>query len=226
MKTTWIKLCLPIWVVIIVAPVYFSACTPNSGISVQESDVVVTTFDEQVDFGNLKTFALLDTIMHLTGDPDKPDSDIISRDYDRQILALIAQNFEDRGYQRVSDSQIPPDPDFVVLVSATALQYWNVYGGYPWYPYWGYWPGWGCCGSGWGWYYPPTVGYAYSTGTLIVTMVDPKNADDENKLVPVQWTGAQNGVLDDTKSSKRERVERGINQMFSQSPYLKSEIAP
>lgn len=200
-----------------------SACTPGSGVSVQESDVIVTVFNRDVDFGALKTFQMPDTIIHLTGDPDKPDSPLLDRKYDKDILALVEKNFTDRNYARLPDGSTT---DFVVTVSATALQNWYVYGGYPWWGYWGWYPGWGCCGGGYYPGYPPSwgVSYAYSTGTLIVEILDPSLSDPETMLIPVQWSGVQNGVLDDTESSKQTRVTYGINQMFIQSPYLESRV--
>ena len=115
-------------------------------------------------------------------------------------------------------------PDVVVLVGATASSEWYYD---DWYPYWGWWGGWGYWGywgAGWGGYYPAgTMDYAYTTGTLLVAMTDPGAANTEDKTIPVYWFGAINGVLDDTKANLLSRVEDAVDQMFKQSPYLKSD---
>ncbi|MEJ2719698.1 MAG: DUF4136 domain-containing protein [bacterium] len=194
----------------------FTSCTPGSGVSVQESDVVATFYDTDFDFGAVKYFILPDTIRHITGDPDEPDSPDLSRDFDHQIIALIAANLEARGYVPVDESSAQ-EPDFFVLVGATAIQNYYLYGGgYPGYC----WPGW-CWGGGW--YYPPYwgVSYAYTTGTLFTVMV-PDTSDIVGDKALVHWSGAINGVLDDTKQSMKKRLSNSINQMFEQSPYLES----
>lgn len=219
-----LRLVLPLGLVVLtmIFSLNLTSCTPGSGVSVQESDVVATLFDPKVDFGAIKYYEMPDTIRHITEDPDK-DSPLLSREFDEEILALIAANFEARGYVRV-DSNSPNEPDVFVLVGATAIQNFALYSGWGWYPYWGWYPGWGCCGPGWGWGYPPATGvtYAFTTGTLFVDMVDPDEADEEDQTVPVYWNGTINGVLDDSKQSKRTRITDSINQMFAQSPYLES----
>lgn len=200
-----------------------ASCTPGSEITIQESDVVATLYDAKVDFGAIHTFAMPDSIVRLD-DPDHP-SDFTIQNED-EILSLITTNFISRGYTLLDESS-PTPPDVVVLVGVTTASQWYYDAYYPYYPYWGWWGGWGYWGywgAGWGGYYPPygDVDYAYSTGTLLVAMADPNNANTEDKTIPVYWFGAINGVLDDTKASLESRVTDSINQMFQQSPYLKS----
>jgi hypothetical protein len=150
------------------------------------------------------------SIYHIL-DEDDPGDDI-SREYDDDILALIAANLDARGFQRM-DENSPDSSDVRVVVSATTVANWYAYSYYPWY-------------GGWGWYYPyyPTwgVSYAYTTGTLIVDMVNPSEADPVEQTFPNYWRGVVNGVLDDVESSKVRRFTDSINQLFIQSPYLKS----
>jgi hypothetical protein len=207
---------LPLGLVIMTISVLMNltSCTPGSGVTVQESDVVATFYDTTYNFGAVKYFALPDTIVHITGDPDKPDDPNLSRDNDDDIIALIAANFEARGYVRV-DTTGTPEPDFWVLLGATSIENYYIYGGgYPGYC-------WYYCG---GWYYPPYWGtsYAYSTGTLLTTMVPDRDDVVPGELPNAYWNGAINGVLDDSKASKRQRLANSINQMFEQSPYLET----
>jgi hypothetical protein len=194
----------------------FVACTPNSGVTVQESDVVATVFDREVDFGAIGTFAMPDTVLHIEGS----DSTLLTREYDDEILSLVAANFEARGYVRVdTTSQVPPD--VAVTVRAAATKVYSMYSYYPWWG-WGY-PGWGwggCC-----YYYPPSVGvsYAFSAGTVFVDMSNPNQAETDGDT-PIYWVGAVNGVLDDSAASIKNRLADSINQLFIQSPYLQSNV--
>ena len=95
---------------------------------------------------------------------------------------------------------------------------------------WGGWYGWG----GWwgypgGGYYPGYPGYCcytsiyqYTTGSLIIEMLDVKNAEDEGDKVriPVAWHGGLNGYAEGSARNRQARVERSMDQMFKDSPYL------
>jgi hypothetical protein len=187
------------------------SCTPGDEITVAESNVVLTIYDPSVDFGGIGTYQMPDTINHILDEGDTDDE--ISRKYDEDILDLIAANLNARGFQRV----FVGTPDVVVFVSATAITNWYAYSYYP-GGWWGY--------GGYGWYYPYYpywgVSYAYTTGTLIVDMVNVNEPDAENLSYPNYWRGVVNGVLDDVESSKVRRFTDSINQLFIQSPYLQS----
>lgn len=206
--------------IVAVALLALTSCTPGDEITVQESDVVATLYDANADFGAIKTFSMPDSIVRL--DEVNPDNGV-DVENEEEILALLTANLTARGYVLVDESSETP-PDVVILVGATASSEWYYD---DWYPYWGWWGGWGYWGywgAGWGGYYPAgTMDYAYTTGTLLVAMTDPGDANIEDKTVPVYWFGAINGVLDDTKANLTGRVEDAINQMFEQSPYVKSD---
>ena len=199
-----------------------SSCTPGSELTPSESDVVVTLFNQKVDFGAITTFAMPDTIVHVVAEGG---TDRLSRKHDQEILSLIATNLEARGYVRIDEGS-PDVPDVLVLTGASARTLWYWYSYYPgdswsWYPGWGWWGG----NPGWEWVYPESsygTSYAYTIGTLFVTMVDPNNPDAENKMIPVCWLGVCNGTLNDVEASKQARFTDSINQLFVQSPYLRS----
>jgi hypothetical protein len=204
-----------VWTLAAAAGLLLFSCTPGSELTVEESDVVVTVYDPSVDFSAITTYAMPDTVIHLLGEDEEDDD--ISREYDQAILDLIAANFDARGYVRIPEDS-PDPPDVLVLVSATTTDYWYAYS------YYGYWGGWywGYPGYGWGYPYYPyyDVDYAYTTGTLIVEMVDPSNKDEINKLIAAYWQGVCNGIL--SGSQTEQRFADSINQMFIQSPYLRS----
>jgi hypothetical protein len=193
-----------------------ASCTPGSEITAAESDVVATLYDRAFDFGAIQSYALPDSVVHLTGDPDDADSPLLSRDYDDEIIAKIAGELDALGWTRVAD---PSTVDVVVLVGATASVELSSYT--PWYGYWGwYYP----YPAGWGWYYPyPVVSYDYTIGTLAILMTDPGSTNPNTETYEVSWVAAINGVLDDTTADKQARVSRGIAQAFEQSPYLSGD---
>jgi len=181
------------------------SCTPGSEITASESDVVATTHDKAFDFGAVTTYALSDSIVHITDGA----SDLLSRNYDAQILNLVTDNLDALGWTAVVD---PGTADVVVLISATATANFSYY-----YSYWGwYYPGY-CPGCYWGY---PTATYSYTTGTLLIQMFHPEDTDTK---VAGLWIAALNGVLDDSAANKQTRLTRGINQAFDQSPYLAGE---
>jgi hypothetical protein len=190
---------------LVAASLSLSSCTPGDEITVAESDIALTIYDPNVDFGAIGTYEMEDTVYHVLSEDDDDD---VNREYDQDILDLIAANLDARGFERVYGGP----RDVVVVVSATAVENWYAYSYYPWY--------------GYGWYYPYYpywgVSYAYTTGTLIVDMADPNRPNDEDKTYPNYWRGVVNGVLDDTESSKVRRFTDSINQLFIQSPYLQS----
>jgi len=195
------------------AAALMASCTPGSEITAAESDVVATFYDRAFDFGAIQSYALPDSIVHLTGDTDDADSPLLSRDYDDEIIAAIAAELDALGWTRVTD---PGTADVVVLVGATASAELSSYA--PWYGYWGwYYP----YPAGWGWYYPyPVVSYDYTVGTLAILMTDLDSADPNTETYEVSWVAAINGVLDDSTADKQARISRGIAQAFDQSPYL------
>ena len=200
-------------VALLLVAVIYGACTPGNEITVAESDVVVTLFDKDYDFGSAKRYAMADSIFHITGDPDEPDSPLLSRDNDEAILNLIRSNFEGRGYTLV-DTNAVPAPDFSVVVTAQAVENWSLHSYYPWNPWYGYW-----------WYYPPSVGvsYAFTLGTLFIHMGEPGQSDGEDTKT-AYWLAAMNGVMDDSSANLNRRVTDSINQSFVQSPYLKTDL--
>jgi Domain of unknown function (DUF4136) len=190
-----------------------ASCTPGSEITAAESDVVATLYDGAFDFGAIQSYALPDSIIHITGDTDDADSPLLSRAYDDEIIARIAGELDAMGWTRVTD---PSTADVVVLVGATARVDLASYS--PWYGYWGWYypyPG------GWSWYYPyPVVSYNYTIGTLVILMTDLDSANPNTETYEVPWVAAINGVLDDDTADKQSRISRGIAQAFDQSPYL------
>ncbi len=194
-----------------------TGCYPDKFDYVDELDLVVTHMDENTDFTAFTTFSVLDTVVHVTDD-DKDDSNF-SRDHDQFIISELRRNMLDRGYTELESPDSINRPDIALLVSALSADFYYYYSYYPYY--WGYYPGWGY--PGWG--YPgggyPSYGGSYSTGTLVVDMWDTEAYDpDDEKQVGIKWTGVIDGVLSGSGTQTRARLDKHINQLFIQSPYL------
>jgi hypothetical protein len=132
--------------------------------------------------------------------------EFIKEPYNTQIIERIELNLSNLGWERVDD----PSTAGVVLFPAS----WTNTTVYYWYDYWCWYYPWYC---GWGWYWYPTVSVSsYTTGTLVMTMV----VDGDEYVEPTRvWTGAINGLLSGVQNGSR--INNGIDQAFTQSPYLK-----
>ena len=190
-----------------------AACYPGDGVTnVEQVDVVITTHDEDVDFASYQTYAMPDTVVHITNGDD--DSGIVNlpRAYDDLILDEVAQNMADAGYTRLTGAAAV-DADLVLLVGAigTSRTEWFVSGG--WWGWWGYYPGY----PGWGWGWPPYYGsVTIEQGSIFMFMLAPSTSGAEH--ANLVWSAAARGLLG--YAMPQSRIVSSINQMFTQSPYL------
>lgn len=202
------------------------ACYPEGPGYVHEKDIALTHRDENVDFSNYKSFVMPDSVVFIQSDGDTA---VIDRDVQEKILLLVGENFTDRNFHLLTAEEAAAEqPDFVVTITAFSTPVFNysTWGNYwGWYPGWNWW-GWGGPWTGWYPWYPWYNGsyayYAYDNGTLSIDVLDIKNRDEENKRIPVLWSGLNRGILAGSKAYLCDRLERSINQCFIQSPYLKT----
>ncbi len=200
-------------VLFLVATLFLTSCYSDYGLSSSDHDVVITQYDKTTDFTKYKTFAIIDSVFHLTG--DTLDSEYLNRDHDNYIIATITENMKDLGYKQITDTLLVDSVDVVIYVAAQGTkvdQYY--YGGW----YGGYYPGWGYPGYGWG--YPGYVGSTtYYVGTLFINYVDVNNIG--SSTVDVEWHAILNGLLNsDSYTVTQNRLADRINTAFNQSPYL------
>lgn len=176
----------------------------------EELDLVYTNYDNQFNFVSQGTYSLPDKIVKITGDPLAPP-EYIKDLYGIPILAQIESNMTALGWTKV-DVNASPDVQLLPAAWSTTT---IIYGGY-WGSYWCWYYPYYCGG---GWYYPYYPVSSYSTGTLLMTMTSP-NDESTDGSVRVVWTGAMNGLLQGTYDINR--IKGGIDQAFTQSPYLKT----
>ena len=182
----------------------FTGCYPDPTIYTEDLDLVYTNYDDQLNFKAYKTYAMPDSIVEVVREISSPeDLEFLQEPYNTKILTAIADNMAAYGWQRVDD---PEQADMVLLPAAwtnTTVVYW--------YDYWCWYYYYGC---GWG-YYPPYYTTSYTTGTLVMGLI--MNGDEQLELKKA-WGAALNGVL--TGNNNIDRVTKGVNQAFTQSPYL------
>ena len=204
---------------VVLALVTITGCYPGSDRSLQNTEVVFTTFDENFDFSAEKTYFLANEVA------DIDSGKTVDNATQKTILDRVRFNMNAKGWTEITDT-LPdglPSKDAKVVLLASLLtgsidgvSYWPGYGGW-WGGYWGY-PGFGYPGYGWG---GVPIPYSYDIGTIFIDMVDYStyNPDDEKSLTLI-WTAAMNGVLSSTSVGNTSRIERVIDQSYAQSPYL------
>ena len=78
------------WLALLTVAVLGGAgCHPGDVDDIGELDVVVTFYDESVDFGAFATYAMEDTIYNLAVLADPEEEDTLDRRFDADILAQV-----------------------------------------------------------------------------------------------------------------------------------------
>ena len=196
-----------------------AACYPGRSVdSTTQLASVTTTFDDSADFASATRYAMPDTVLYIPADED---GDQVPAATQAAILTRIRADLATLGWVEVQDPRANPVDVFILpsVTTTTTIVY-----DYWWWDYWYWYGGWPLSwGPSYTWWYPPYwYAYSYTTGTLIMSMVDARPGAAGRagpNLVPVIWTGAVNGVLSG-QTTNIELVTAGIDQAFRQSPYL------
>lgn len=218
-----------IYVLIVSIPLVFFSCYPGGIEYYNETDIVITQYDKDFDFGSNKNYFMPDTIYHVVAEGEKDDAD---RSYDDDVLNRIATHMNAAGYTRfesdvIPDSVLVDSANVAITVVVTSSEYSGIGyipGGGGW---WGWYPGWGWGGGyypgypwnpGYGWGHPYT--YSYSTGSLFIEMIEEDEIIHTDEIIPIAWQATINGLLSGNAENTKSRVDRAIDQCFEQSPYL------
>ncbi len=190
-----------------VVAILFTACVKQPDYDVLTSKaLVVTNHDANAKFTSYQTYYLPDFVGEISDDPLDSILDNVTA---APILETIRNNMNSRGYTETQSSDSADLGIRVVTITVTTVGtyypgYWWGYGGYyPYYPY-----------------YPYSYTYSYTTGSMIIELIDLKNANDVTGKANVVWTSFSNGVLGTTSTSKL--ATDAINQSFKQSPYIQA----
>jgi hypothetical protein len=183
-------------------------CYPNGPEYVDQLDLVYSNYDQEYNFEAKKTYAIPDKIMKIDGSLiEGEDTSFMKDTYAKPMLDQINKKMAEYGWTKVASTATPDVVLAPVAYELTTYSYWG-----------GYWGGW--YGGWYGWYYPYPVVTSYSTGSLIVNMLDPNDKSPDDKA-RVTWTFIVNGLLEGTSAEFTARYTKGINQAFEQSQYIK-----
>jgi len=205
--------------ILLPALIFMMSCATYPGIDsrLAEDLVDLTKYDVNTNFTQFKTFSIVDSVSVIKN--SKTGTRILTPDA-RALLNQIVGNMQVRGYTLVNHSTGKPDLGInVSVVEITNVNYyypgwyWDYYGYYDPY-YWGY-PGY----NYWYPYYPPAV-TVYSSGTVIIDMMDLKNAPVHNNKLYVVWVAIIRGLL--TGYHTTQDVLSNVDQCFTQTPQIKA----
>lgn len=188
-----------------------AGCQLDEPDSYSDLDVVYTNYTQDYDFASKGTYAIPDKIVVDIKIEDGDTTFVyMETQYATPILSSIKSNMTKLGWTEVP---IGNSPD--VLLTPAMMKSTTVFYSY-WYDWWygGYYPPY------WGWYYPPYVSISsYTTGNLIMTISDPEIGSPTGTS-PAVWVASAAGLV--TWNYNVNRVTKGIDQAFAQSPYLKT----
>lgn len=186
------------------------SCYPGGPSLMTETDVVMTFFDPNVDFSQIRTYAMPNEVFERAGSEEIEDG------FDALILSEVAKHLERIGYVR-ENNPVQNGADVLVIISKAKSDY-----SYDtWYPGWDWaWSGWGWF-QGWGYWFPwSPIFTLFSTGTVFIEMFDPKDLNQSEETIPARWSGTINGLLNTNQSATVSRIIQDIEQCFRQSEYL------
>jgi len=171
---------------------------------------VATSLDQAANFSNYKKYFISDTIVYVGG--IGADSILVGPPA-AELTKAVKDNMTANGYTLVGRNG---NPDLGLIL--TAIKDINVVVDY--YPGWwgGYYPCYWYC---YGYYYPWTTYYTYTTGTIILTMYDLKEAPSQGEIRAL-WNTTAFGALGTGSTANTATAVTAINQGFQQSPYLKT----
>ena len=201
------------------AALLVTACekTPDTG-KLDDDYLVYTDYDAETDFAKFTTFYVPDSVLIIDNSSNKPKF-LYGTPASELIIANYVKGMEQAGYVRTLDKANADLGMQVSYVEDTySFRYYNNYPwwyGYPWYWSFGYWGNWG------GWYWPYSITYSYSTGSVLGELVDLTLPESTSKQLKVVWSSYISGLLNNDGTLNTAEVKQAIEQAFSQSPYLK-----
>jgi hypothetical protein len=171
--------------------------------------------DQENIFNAYNTFVLredtLGFVSTYSNDTILMDSPSGGIDFVKAVIGKVADNAEDRGFDRVEDDE---DPDFAIKIVVLenfsffqSVSYPGYYSGY--YGYYG------------GYYGPIVSTYSSNYVSLVIEVVDIANyADNGNKYVVV-WSAFIGDLL--TTDDRKNKLLQAVDQAFVQSPYFSKD---
>ncbi len=207
--------------------VLLTGCQKDPSTSnLRDEYLVYTAHDRQADFSAIDTYYIPDSILLIGSNAVNEEGKKVAKYWkDTDALTLIGtvvSEMNSRGYTRLTDGELRQTADAgfqlsyieeTTYFSGYSNPYWWWDYPYYWTPdYWGYWGG---------WYYPFAVYYSYTTGSLLIEMVDLQHGDTTTRKLPILWNCYISGLLQGKQQIRINKAVEAIEQAFEQSPYLK-----
>ncbi|MEG1572430.1 MAG: DUF4136 domain-containing protein [Bacteroidales bacterium] len=190
----------------------FSACSSYPDYDANEVErqvVAITQYDLSTNFTkpHFNTFSIADSMCVLD---EKGKKIYVKNDLSDLIIAQAKLNMKEFGYTYVDKSAVPDLAINVSGIKSSKYQYsyyWGFYDPYYWGDYWG-----------WYYYYPvyPMLTSVYTSGSVLLEMVDIKDANIEEKKLKVVWVGIIRGIMN-YKHTDAEIIG-AVNTCFKQTP--------
>jgi hypothetical protein len=177
--------------------------------------VVATKTDSSRTFSSYRTYYISDTVAYHS---DVVSDSVINNASSKQLVDAVKQNMNALGYTFVAKGAKPDLGINMGVLKNTTVSV--VYGGW-WDSWYGWWDPW-YWGGYYPYYYPWAYAYSITTGSVIITLVDVKNAQADQNL-RVVWLSVMGGAVGDNLNNNVQRGVTAINQSFAQSPLLKRE---
>ncbi len=215
-NTRWYQSYLFIFLISILL-MFLSNCRKPVGVEQLTSGfTVITNTDITTKFSSYSTYYLSDTVINLSG--SGPDT-IITGSTASPFIETVKQNMNQRGFSLVPRTPLP-DLGIAVCILRdirTSIAYypgwWDDISGY-WDPL--YWVG----NNSFPYYYGWSTTYTYKNASIIVNLIDLKNAQANKKLSVIWHVTGFNAFSSDSSTNLQSSIN-AINQAFAQSPYLK-----
>lgn len=198
-----------------------TGCYPEGPEYTSDYDLVGASYDPDFDFNSASTFVLPDSIIFIKDQND--NKTYLTDEQEQQIIDHVRNNLTAMGWIDSTYAAVDTTPDVILTITGIATKYSGAY-----WDYW-YWYG------GWGWYYPGYPGwgypwypgggypvyYEYTTGSLIIDMIDWKSVllNSDAERIPFVWAGAINGLVNRTPVNV-SNINAAIDKMIELSPYL------
>jgi hypothetical protein len=223
-----------------------AGCVPSPSSESLSSSVVLTKRAPNVNFSNYKTFFLRPEIRQLS---DTSQSTVLPDNYATPLLAQTRKQLIDRGYDEVetqANAELAIEMLYITStwVATSCYSWWDPY--YWGYPYWGYYPYYGgCSASTWQSNTLATLmvdltpAKSPTTSRTLAANTEPDDGGSEDsgaaedsgvvdsgggivpKLLGGIWFSGVYGIQFSSSDSLQKGLD-GIDQAFTQSPYLTS----
>lgn len=193
--------------------VLFSSCLKQPDLDQLTNNLVVATnIDDEADLSSFSTYYISDSVAYLA---NGPTDTIISNSNVQQLVDAVKSNMNARGYTFVAKGSNPDMGINMGIIKNTSATI--IYPGW-WWGYPGWWDPWY-----WGWYYPYyypwSVTYVVTTGTILIDLVNRKNAQADGKL-SILWSAVLGGAVASDVNTNVQLGVNAINQAFAQTPEL------